>query len=34
MGVRENKNFAFNFPLLGDKEGKKFSKSESGKKIL
>lgn len=30
----ENKTFAFNFPLLTDNEGKKFSKSESGKKIL
>ena len=30
----ESKSFAFNFPLLVDKEGKKFSKSESGKKIL
>ena len=30
----ENKTFAFNFPLLTDKDGKKFSKSEGGKKIL
>lgn len=30
----ENKTFALNFPLLTDKEGKKFSKSEGGKKIL
>ncbi|CAI2188073.1 15340_t:CDS:2, partial [Funneliformis geosporum] len=31
---KEAKTFAFNFPLLTDKDGKKFSKSESGKKIL
>jgi len=30
----ESKAFAFNFPLLVDKEGKKFSKSESGQKML
>jgi len=30
----ESKTFAFNFPLLTDKEGKKFSKSESGQKML
>ena len=28
------KTFAFNFPLLTDKEGKKLSKSESGQRIL
>ena len=31
---KKNKSFAFTFNLLTDKEGKKFSKSESGKKIL
>ena len=30
----ENKTFTFNFPLLTDKDGKKFSKSESGQKML
>lgn len=30
----QNQTFAFNFPLLVDKDGKKFSKSESGKKLL
>ena len=30
----ESKVFAFNFPLLTDKDGKKLSKSESGMKIL
>jgi tyrosyl-tRNA synthetase len=34
VSAKQNKTFAFNFPLLADKEGKKFSKSESGKKIL
>ena len=29
-----NKTFAFNFPLLTDKEGKKFSKSENSKNTL
>jgi tyrosyl-tRNA synthetase len=33
-GTRENKTFAFNFPLLADKEGKKYSKSEKGGKTL
>ncbi|CAJ0869207.1 11270_t:CDS:10 [Entrophospora sp. SA101] len=31
---KKNKSFAFNFPLLTDKEGKKFSKSESSKNTL
>ena len=31
---RKNKTFAFNFPLLTDKEGKKYSKSEKGGKTL
>jgi len=30
----QNKTFAFNFPLLVDKKGKKFSKSESGEKLI
>jgi len=30
----ENKTFAFNFPLLTNQEGKKYSKSESGKQTL
>ena len=30
----ENKTFALNFPLLADKEGKKFSKSENSKNTL
>ena len=30
----QNKTFAFNFPLLVDKNGKKFSKSESGEKLI
>jgi len=31
---RENKTFAFNFPLLTDKDGGKFSKSGSSENIL
>ncbi|KLL01837.1 MAG: tyrosyl-tRNA synthetase [Mycoplasmataceae bacterium RC_NB112A] len=30
----QNKTFAFNFPLLTDKEGKKYSKSEKGSNVL
>jgi len=30
----KNKSFAFNFPLLTDKDGRKFSKSENGQRIL
>ena len=32
--MRKNKTFAFNFPLLTDRDGKKFSKSGSGENIL
>lgn len=31
---KKNKSFAFNFPLLTDKDGRKFSKSEIGRRIL
>lgn len=31
---KKNKSFAFNFPLLADKDGKKFSKSGSSESIL
>jgi len=34
VSAKQNKTFAFNFPLLTDSSGNKFSKSESNKKTL